>query len=345
MIVALLQGSLAEDEGIREGSRSTNETPIINITSPVEGSTVGEVFIVEGTFSPIQSHTMWVRVNNQEWQMADGSSHDWFAIVYIPDVPDGMITISAHALLERGLESSTPSISVFLDRSYTPGNERPEVHLISPTEDPSDYFEFSINGTTEDDGEEIVTYYTSMGFEWQVLSREWQWKRRVSVDWMIPGHYQIEIFAYDGERTSEVVTVNFTVLEYIPATIDILNPVNGTRFSKDLNVSGEITGSGTPVREVMVSINGGEWVKAEGGRQWYYLLSTESLEPGLVVIEVEADVEYEGWLDAVNVTAIYQLATPSPSGESSWIFASVIILIVVLSVTGVLIYKRKHSSE
>lgn len=314
----------------------------MNITSPTEGSTVGEVILVEGTQSPI-SMTVYVNVNGVSHQMAQ-DFENWFAIVFIPDAPDGMITISVYGLGE-GIQSPTTSVSVLLDRSFSPGNERPKIHLESPTEDFTEPTEFMFKGTTEDDSEMVTTYFTSWGYEWWILSTDRQWEREISVSWMLPGDYQIEIFAYDGERTSEVVTINFTVPQYILPAINILNPTSGQRFSQGLNISGDISGGVDPVREVWIRINGGEWILAEGGREWHYLLSNEGLELGEVEIEVKARIAREGSLDIVSITVFYKLEDPSTSKHSSWIFATLIILIVFLTVTVVLIHKRIHSRE
>jgi hypothetical protein len=245
-----------------------NEPPTVNITSPENGSTVSNFFIVSGTaHDDNRVNEVFIRVDEGPWIIVLGTD-EWSYNMNMPSVVDRWVQIQAKSF-DGKLTSSIVQISVFIGTNGTPGNEIPRIVVDSPTEDDEVLHEVTCKGRTFDDGDTTATYYNIGSSGWMLLSSEQSWCITLSVVQFDLGSLDIQFLANDGELTSVIITVNITRIAYRAPTISILTPDPGQLFQDELNVSGVVVDGLWDIRRVEIRVDGGSWVLATGSRSWY----------------------------------------------------------------------------
>jgi hypothetical protein len=332
-VLSLNINSEAADDGNNSNSMLDN-SPFIKIISPTNGSLVHEIFTVEGIASdePPNS-TVYVRVDDrthQEVQLEYGTK--WNSTIVLSNIAEGWVTLEAERR-HHGVGSVYNTIKIFINKSYSPSNKKPIIYVESPLENDSILYYLDIIGNTQDDSELITTYISSMGYGWVLLSMNQTWTRSSNILWMTPGRHQIAFVAFDGERASHVVYINFTKEPYIPPRIIIKRPLSNQSFTDGINISGLVTNGIPPISVVEIRVNDGTWISAIGTKDWYYYLSDEGLPFGEILIEVRAKDHIQEESDIVVISAYHisnEFTVRNNNPIHYWILVVLIIIILLL---------------
>lgn len=91
-------------------------------------------------------------------------------------------------------------------------------------------------------------------------------------------------------------------------SITIILPVNGTAVKGDVTISGNASGPDGVALSVQLSIDGGTWYAADGGRDWSWLWSTFAFQDGLHTVKARV----QGGGGEATDTATYPVRNEKP---------------------------------
>jgi len=106
------------------------------------------------------------------------------------------------------------------------------------------------------------------------------------------GWYTLEAYASDAFADGPVASVRVKVENGEPNTppeVFIESPEEGDTVDVVLKASGIVFDVDDSVELVRLRIDGGEWMLAEGSTRWNANISTEGMDPGAHLLEVQAD--------------------------------------------------------
>jgi len=88
------------------------------------------------------------------------------------------------------------------------------------------------------------------------------------------------------------VHVNVSKLLYAPPVVVIAMPRPHDLLIYEVNITGTVTDGYGEIQTVMVRIEGGQWMKALGGRNWFFGMASEGFPYGNITFEVRASDAY-----------------------------------------------------
>ena len=319
------------------GEPIPNAHPTVEILSPTDGSEVGEVFTITGSATDdIAVKSVHVSLADGPWTRASGTD-EWSYLAIVPPAILDSLTIRAKAS-DGSMESLVITIDLFVNRSGTTDNRPPRVILERPLDGALVTDTLECRGTTEDDGDVLMTFVSFDGGTWSILSTAISWIRSFPTnDWSV-GTHNVSFMAFDGDLSSQVITVSVTRYIYNIPVVQITEPAAGERFSDPLVVSGTAFASRGDIIRVEVRVAGDVWTTAEFNETWTYLLDPEGLSLGNLMVEVRAwDERTNSTIASVDV--VYEGEEPRGGEDNDWL-VWLIILILILVIAVFFLFRR-----
>ena len=321
----------------------TNEVPTVSISAPTENEEVGMIIKVLGTAYDDKSVSMvLVRVGDGKWSLAQGTD-EWSTSLVVPSTEaHGLVTIEAKAW-DGTVFSQVDVVNVTIPYNGPSSNDRPEIVIEHPAEGDVILSGAYISGRTEDDSDVVTTLMAIDGGPMESLTTETSWNRELPE--LLPGVHSITIIASDGLLTSELVTVNFTLVDYSHLRVVITSPENGTHVVDDILVSGVILYGHGDLSRVEIRLDDDEWSEVGNNRSWHAWLSLIDQTVGEHRIEVRASDSF-GTPDVANVTVVLEAGNENPTEpkEPDTIYIWIILVVVVVFVIALWQAKRERST-
>ncbi len=316
-------------EWFNEGGSAGNERPLVSIVDPAEDDTVGGEYEINGNASDPDGTVVRVEVKidwNGTWHTCTGTeiwSYRWNT----SEVEDG-----EHAIFARSWDGDLYSAEDIVNVTVDNTNFAPNISITEPMEDEVVEGEIPVKGnaTDQDGGEDIdlvevaITMNgsdpesedwndaedTSDNNTWE--SWEYLWNTSEGDD----GEYTIWARAYDGTAYSDWASVNITVYNPDPPTVEILDPTEGMEINATYFVNGtaddpdendEVISVWVAITEAGEDASGWELANdtSENGtwETWTYEWdSTEVVDGNYTVHAMSYDGNETSEIDTVNVT-------------------------------------------
>ncbi|MDP3178558.1 MAG: Ig-like domain-containing protein, partial [Spirochaetaceae bacterium] len=138
------------------------------------------------------------------------------------------------------------------------------------------------------------------------------WKYGLDLSEYPPGKYNLIVEGRDkaGNVTQALPMNIFVDPESDLPRISIVNPIQGMRVGGDLNIVGTCTDD-DGVERVEISLDGGEYVAADGGEFWFLYLKTAELPEGRRLLDIRG-VDING-LEGPPVRVAFELDRTKPT--------------------------------
>ena len=283
----------------------TNELPTVEIQNPENDTMVKGMITIDGVASDdILVNSVYIRIGESNWIRAIGTE-SWYYYADTTVFDNGRLTIEARST-DGILDSRIHSISVIVDNSISPDNQRPVVTIFKPVENEEVINDLTSMGTTEDDQSGSRTYYRLNGGNWLFISDTVEWEIDIDVSDESTGPHLISFVAFDAELRSEIIDVDINKIEYKPMNVTIEYPLSSSLFYDNLRLSGIVT-DGYHVQKIEIRIDSGTWLDAVGTISWSYDYNAENTPFGEVVFSVRAMDDF-GYSDIVNVKANHTIS-------------------------------------
>jgi N-acetylneuraminic acid mutarotase len=130
---------------------------------------------------------------------------------------------------------------------------------------------------------------------------------------------------------------------YFPPVCRITRPIEGTRASGRLTVSGMVSAGALAVSRVEVRVDGGRWANATGTGTWNFTLDTGRLRNGNHIIEARA---FDGTAFSEMATVTIRVANPAPAPGLQlpyWALAAALPAVAAAAALLVLARRRRRS--
>ncbi|MCX7955417.1 MAG: Ig-like domain-containing protein [Bacteroidales bacterium] len=288
-------GDWSQEVYVNVTYQSPNQLPVVNITSPINGSTTNTPNItVSGTASDNDGNVVLVqvKVNNGTWENAIGTTN-WSKNVTLTS---GTNIIYAKAQDNNGGWSQEVYISVV----YNTPNLPPVVNITYPSNGTSvTSASINVTGTAQDqDGSITIVQVKLNNGNWENATGTTTWSKTLT---LVPGTNVIYAKAQDnsGNWSQEAfVTITYTT-QNLPPIIVITSP-NNNAIVNTLNiiVQGQAVDNDGTVSLVQVKVNNGNWENAVGTSTWSKAVT---LVPGGNIIYAKAQDNSGDWSNIVSV--------------------------------------------
>ncbi len=200
-------------------------------------------------------------------------------------------------------------------------------------------YTLQLNATTVKEVE-----YSINGGEWAPANGTGNW----SFDWnsgtVENGNVTIRLRAFDGITYSAVSEITLNVQnqrENIRPLTEITEPEQGEKVKGTVVIKGTASDTDGTVQRVEISINGGEWMTADGTESWFFQWDTTKEENGNYTIRVRS---YDGtnYSEEKTLKLIVDNNEKSSGGGGGFIAGfETGVLLAGLFLTAV-IYRRRH---
>ena len=306
----LIKASDGEKESLasvsfKYANQPTNELPTVRIQNPENDTMVKGMITIDGVASDdVLLVSVHIRIGDSNWIKASGTE-SWHFYADMTVFENGRLTIEARSS-DGILDSKIHSISVTVDNSISPENQKPVVTIIKPMENEEVINNLISMGTTEDDQPGSRTYYRIDGGDWLFISDTAEWEIEIDVSDESTGPHLISFVAFDAELRSNIIDVDIIRNEYKPMSVIIEHPQSSSQFYDNLRLSGIVT-DGYHVQKIEIRIDSGTWLDAVGTISWSYEYNAENTPFGEVMFSVRAMDDF-GYSDIVSVKANHTIS-------------------------------------
>ncbi len=150
----------------------------------------------------------------------------------------------------------------------------------------------------------------------------------------VTGTFNVTITVSDGRGGEDIQKYALHVGEYVPASVEILEPDKGQTVKGRMAISGRVARGTLDVRSVQIRIDSGDWVDAEGNSTWKIGVDTTKLSDGGHRLSVRA-FDGNGYSDAV--TRDFNVKNAG-TDYSLW---AIVVIITVVAVAVLIAVRRK----
>ncbi len=282
-----------------------NLPPLATITAPVAGEQYSGILTATGTASDdALVERVEVRLDGGTWTQASGTDTWSF------EINTTQLTSGTHMLEVRALDGRkmSPVVNVVFEV-----DQPPIVRITTPTTGLRVNNTFMVGGTAADDNSvDRVEYRVDSG-TWDPATGTTTWTAEVHVAGLSSGEHKVEVRSSDGERTSVVAELSFT-LDYRPG-VSISTPVNASTQKKAFELRGMATDD-VGVSRVEVRLDGGSWTELSGTTAWTWTVPVKELKEGEHTLEVRS-WDGHSYSEVDNVTFTYKKPEESPGASAA----------------------------
>ena len=229
-----------------------------------------------------------IRVDDGDWIECAGLE-DWFY-----EYETAALTYGTHQLEARSWNGD--HYSKVVSRTFWT-DQRPWVAVENPEDGGHYHGNLTMNGTAWDDLLLDTVQVQIDGGEWTDADGTIKWEYLLDMSSMDSGDHTLAVKAVAGAKESDAQRLVFVVDR--PPEIVLTDPPSGAELAGTVHVKGTATDD-LSLREIHLSIDGGEWFPADEDMDWSYALDTTTLAFGEHYIEAKAWDGYE-WSDTSYV--------------------------------------------
>jgi hypothetical protein len=259
----------------------TDQRPTVIVENPEDGGHYHGNITMNGTaWDDLTLDTVQVQIDGGAWTDAYGTIQ-WEYLLDLTSMDSGDHTLAVKAV--AGTKESDAARLVFVvDRP-------PEIKITDPPSGGEVMGTFHVKGTAADDLSLREIHLSIDGGEWFPADEDTDWSYALDTTTLEHGEHYVEAKAWDGYEWSDTAYANFFVDN--PPTISSISLADGAVISGIHRTDGESKDDKHEDITVQVQIDGGDWVDAEGGAEWYYDIDTTGMENGEHTLRVRA---YDG---------------------------------------------------
>jgi len=299
-----------------------NYAPLVNITSPTEGSIVKGTINITGSAWDLDIGDSIARVEvmlgNASWTNATGTSN-WSILFNTSTVLDGNFTIRALAFDASNLLQSIEAVVNVTINNTVPPDSPPVVTITFPPELSLLSGVVDIQGTAMDpDASDVInTVFVRIGLTgtWTAATGTLNWSFPWNTSLVANGPHTIYARAHNGRLNFSAEAIrNVTVSNVdLPPFIAITAPLDAATVSGNMTITGTARDQDTngTIVAVSVRIDSNTWLAAIGTTSWTFPWSTVTVPNGAHSIQAFSfDGIQNSTIAAVNVIVNNQGAAP-----------------------------------
>ncbi len=292
-----------------------NPPPVAVITVPVAGEQYSGIVMATGTATDdTLVDGVEVRIDGGAWEAVTGTDTWTF------EINTTELTSGTHMLEARAYDGDkhSPIVSVVFEV------DQPPTVAITTAGGMRVNGTFTVVGTAADDNAvDRVEYRVDSG-TWDIATGTTTWTAEVTVAGLTSGAHKVEVRSSDGERTSVMAELTFTV--DLRPTVVITTPQNASTQKKAFTFTGTASDD-INVSKVEGRIDGGAWTELTGTTAWSWEVSTKDLKEGDHTLEVRV---YDGYKYSELASVTFKYKKPDEPGPSA-----ALALIALLGAVGI----------
>ena len=230
-----------------------NNDPTLSINSPETSEIIGGTYNVSVTSSDLFLQKIEYRVDSGGWQNLSGSDPDWWIHLNTTELQDGTHTLSVRSQ-DMASHLTEQAVQFIVD------NTRPTCNLVSPFEGRfiEGVFTFQVSSTDSVGIDRVVLDMFSDSVQTTLNKQTGYYEYQFNTLTVTDGTYNVTATSYDlsGKNRSSS-TVSFRVDNLAPE-LAVVGLQTGDYVSGIISFSVNV--SDAFLKDVMYSIDGGEWV-------------------------------------------------------------------------------------